>query len=97
MCGQKTLISNQPIMTIAMLMAFPPIPNNSTPTNSPHPALSYLEHILITRSIPKGSAMPALSGQNRPQRSFDYACGDFAPAALASNVSLGLITTRLFG
>jgi len=43
------------------------------------------------------STMPALSGQNHPQRSFDYACGDFAPAALASNFSLGLITTRLFG
>ncbi len=39
--------------------------------------------------------MTALSGQNRPQRSFGYACGDFAPAALALNFSLGLITTRL--
>jgi hypothetical protein len=43
------------------------------------------------------SPMPALSGQNRPRRSFGYACGDFVPAALASNFSLGLITILLLG
>ncbi|MFC1737802.1 hypothetical protein ACFL1G_01985 [Planctomycetota bacterium] len=43
------------------------------------------------------STIDALSSQNRPQGSFGYTCGDFAPATLASNFSLGLITTWLFG
>jgi len=43
------------------------------------------------------SPMPALSGQNRPRRSFGYACGNFAPAALALGFSLGLMTSLFLG
>jgi hypothetical protein len=36
-------------------------------------------------------------GQKRPQRGVNHASGRFRPAALASNFSLVLITTWLFG
>jgi hypothetical protein len=43
------------------------------------------------------SPMPALSGQKCSQRGENHVSEHFWPAALASNFSLGLITTRLFG
>ena len=36
-------------------------------------------------------------GQKRSQRGVNHACEPFRPAALASNFSLGLMTTLLFG
>jgi len=68
-----------------------------------------LEPSQITRSIPKGRAMPALSAKNvlNVEKTTHPSIFGLPPpfllpkedkgAALASNFSLGLITTRLFG
>jgi hypothetical protein len=52
--------------------------------------LEVLEPIRITLSIAGG-----VFGSD--EAVFRYACGDFAPAALASGFSLDLITKELFG